>query len=493
MKCKFLMVPEWPSLGWLACCRRDDEIVSIFHGNRVETVDDWFCEAVWAGPYKDGDFDRTDIVSGSGGRIRGNSVVFVSSGSTVDRLVVARLRDCVYISNSIACLFSAIDANADQSYIGYYEDFYSIVDGINNYKKNIPTSNYNVDLIYFRNVSWNGVCLTETNKPYEERKFSDFSDYMNFMNVNLRSFSDNMKCTSRRYSYEMMSTLSSGYDSSAVTTLVASHGCKTAMSFDQTHLGVADDGNAVAECLNINQIVVSAIAWKSIQLSEVPFIASNAMGEEVRFKAAEDILQGKILMTGYHGDKMWDLHTKSLGRNIVRGDPSGLGLSEYRLWAGFIHCPLPFWGVRQIRDVQAISAASEMQPWDVGGDYNRPICRRIVEEAGIPRDAFGVKKKMASQIRHNDEFVLTDGSMEDYVAWLRIHRWSLFKSRGIPMITSPKFDRFMFNLKDIASSGASQLPLIWRVSGRLSSPNYFRRFLFHWATEHALKRYPVPW
>jgi UDP-glucose 4-epimerase len=40
------------------------------YGPRVEVDSDWFAEAVWAGRYRDGAFDRTDLVFGSGGRAR---------------------------------------------------------------------------------------------------------------------------------------------------------------------------------------------------------------------------------------------------------------------------------------------------------------------------------------------------------------------------------------------------------------------------------------
>ena len=33
-----------------------------------------------------------------------------------------------------------------------------------------------------------------------------------------------------------------------------------------------------------------------------------------------------------------------------------------------------------------------MQPYSVGGDYDRPIPRRIVEEAGVGRHKFGMRK-----------------------------------------------------------------------------------------------------
>ena len=44
----------------------------------------------------------------------------------------------------------------------------------------------------------------------------------------------------------------------------------------------------------------------------------------------------RVLMTGYHGDKVWAMESKDVSPAIVRGDPSGLGLTEYRLQAGFL-------------------------------------------------------------------------------------------------------------------------------------------------------------
>src|SRR5262249_40534922 len=131
-------------------------------------------------------------------------------------------------------------------------------------------------------------------------------------------------------------------------------------------------------------------AWSAAELPEPPFLASDAHGGDVFFKGAEQALRGKILLTGYHGDKIWDKHTTKLSPDIVRGDQSGLSLTEYRLTIGMLHCPVCFWGVRQIEEVNAISHRDEMAPWDLHNNYNRPICRRIVETAGVPREMFGV-------------------------------------------------------------------------------------------------------
>ena len=84
---------------------------------------------------------------------------------------------------------------------------------------------------------------------------------------------------------------------------------------------------------------------------ELPFLAADAKGEDVYFRGAEAHLARRVLVTGYHGDQMWSKRPRAPSADIVRGDQSGLSLSEYRLWAGFIHLPVPFLGVRQIGDV----------------------------------------------------------------------------------------------------------------------------------------------
>ena len=79
--------------------------------------------------------------------------------------------------------------------------------------------------------------------------------------------------------------------------------------------------------------------------------------------------------------------------DIRRNDVSGLGIAEVRLWAGFVHVPVPTIYARNITDIVAISNSPEMQPWSVLGDYDRPIPRRIAETAGVPRGLFGIAKK----------------------------------------------------------------------------------------------------
>src|SRR5438034_7066915 len=59
---QYTRIADWPPLAWLARCLPFERAIEVFHGDRVEITPDWFCEAIWAGPYDAGAFDRTDVV-----------------------------------------------------------------------------------------------------------------------------------------------------------------------------------------------------------------------------------------------------------------------------------------------------------------------------------------------------------------------------------------------------------------------------------------------
>ncbi len=131
MRFRFEQKNNWPPLAWLVIIDRNtDAIIKVQHGSQVEVQNDWFCEAVWAGEFGSGDFDRTDLIAGSGGRLRDGRLTLVSSGSTVDRLQSTEHEQRQYISNSLACLLAATGLVFDVAYRYYPDNFYSIVKGI---------------------------------------------------------------------------------------------------------------------------------------------------------------------------------------------------------------------------------------------------------------------------------------------------------------------------------------------------------------------------
>jgi hypothetical protein len=82
-------------------------------------------------------------------------------------------------------------------------------------------------------------------------------------------------------------------------------------------------------------------------------------------------------------------------------------------------------GVRQIREIHALSNSTELATWDLPGDYSRPICRRIVEAAGVPRESFGMSKKASTNLFRQGEATLTEQTRAAYHQWLRDcrHDW----------------------------------------------------------------------
>ena len=210
------------------------------------------------------------------------------------------------------------------------------------------------------------------------------------------------------------------------------------------------------------------------------------------------------MFTGFHGDKVWDTNNDALGPQIVRSDTSGTDLSEYRLWVGFANCPVPYLGVRQVRDIHAISTSHELQPWNVGGGYNRPICRRIVEEQGVPREMFGRHKKATAQIvTHPDDF-LTRAMRRDYLLWLwnRRREWSgrgmcppvqltdLVPGQARVAAFAARLRRTsaMKRLGRRADAALARLSIATDPDRRAARYGY----AFHWAVERAKERYPNP-
>lgn len=501
MRFEFKLMPGWPPLAWLARCYKSRPVITVFHGDRVEATDQWFCEAVWPGDYGSGDFDQMDIVTGSGGRVRNGEVVFVSPGATVDRLHSLETGDGAWVSNSLPCLLAAVGGNLDPSYAWYFRVMMTVMRGIDKYKRFLTTSVGPVQLTYFDNLVWDGKALGRWAKPSADRDFSSFARYRAFLESSMRALAENAADAGRKHPYALLGTASAGYDSATVTTLAKQAGCRHVICVERGNH--TDSGEPLCEHLGLTPVVVRLDAWRSFTLPEVPFMAADGHGGDVFFKGAGAHLLGKVLLTGFHGDKIWAKETKDLSPFIRRGDHSGLSLTEYRLAAGFVHCPVPFWGVRQIRDVVAISNSPEMRPWDIPGDYSRPICRRIVEEAGVPRELFGQKKRGSWGVYKRSNDFLTEQSMKDFFAWLGAVRKEWLRRGRIPPIRSLQVDRAERSCRDLISRVAHQQKGLRHSALRHSNllhiatvlgehPTRLRKFVFAWALERAKEPYAAP-
>jgi hypothetical protein len=104
------------------------------------------------------------------------------------------------------------------------------------------------------------------------------------------------------------------------------------------------------------------------------------------------------LFTGFNGDVLWDRNRRP-SEPLRRSDTSGARFCECRLELGIFNCAPAFWGCQKEDQIRALARRPEMLPWHLGNDYDRPIPRRFLEEAGVRRGSFAIKKQAASFYR----------------------------------------------------------------------------------------------
>jgi hypothetical protein len=373
----------------------------VHHGDLVETCDQWFVEGCWDGLLEDGAFDQSDSFFGSGVRLRKDEVVVAASRATVDNIYYCSSADEVIVSNSLLLLLAMTGARLDGG-IDYRESFTGAVRGIKRYRSSFPVAHASfgdVSQLYFGNLRIGHGRVT-VDLPSCQESFESYDSYVSYLVRKTTGIYANATSSARRHPFDCYTTLSTGYDSTAVASLVGKH-CGIAHCVMASPEGVdshrREDARPIAEVLGMEPFFIKA-APEGLGRRELYYYAANFHHFEMIFDEAARLFESKagpaVLFTGYHGDKVWDRNLKQRYQSdeIKRGDMSGKGLSEIRLKAGFVNAALPFLGARKVSQIVAISNSAEMSPWSVGGDYDRPVPRRICEDAGIPRGAFGQRK-----------------------------------------------------------------------------------------------------
>jgi len=418
---KYYPVPDLPKLAWLACLdQKAFTELSVFHGSSVECRDNWMVEGIWDGDFSSGNFHRAENFFGSGIRVEGENIYFVSSMALVDHLFYCSDHGGLYVSNSLVLLLAFTGATLDETH-DYHEETMSIFHGIKKYQKQFKIKHPTIEC--FHQVYHENVVLSGRGISFEEKRYStnlpairSFEEYRDLLSHILHKLAANYKDPARKFPISAYSTLSSGYDSTAVTSLVKDIGVKTAFSAEKSESWKVwdpkhrvDDGAMAARVLGIDLCYLDAPA--SISENELYFLATNygktllrVMPNEVAFHSMCDFIERScdvaVVFTGHHGDRVWDATSTAdryVSEEILRDDLSGLGLCEIRLKSGFIHVPVPFLLCKNIGDLVKISRSAEMDPWRLHNDYDRPIARRIAEASGVDRQTFGMTKKRVAR------------------------------------------------------------------------------------------------
>ena len=389
-----------PKLGWIAQIPKTAGPVKVFHGSQVEALANGIVEGCWDGDFQKGEFAHHANFFGSGICVEGERVIAASSLALTDRLVWLDSGSFYLCSNSLPLLLAGSNSRLDND-IDYAPIFSSTLKGIRNYDPTIPLAGNipECSQVFGHNVEFSG---DEVNRRYREPRalsLHDFGEYRQALTAVIARIVENCVDESRQTPVTLNTTLSTGYDSAAVTALLKDYELKNVFTTRPTPGDPSlEDGTPLAHKLGVNAFVLNRVT--PAYQNELYSLAGTIDGRESIFEQALQAMEKEkvstAIFTGYHGDKVWDFDTpkKYWHPDVLRGDTSGLNLCEVRLRAGFYNIGVPFIFATRIEELMRLSHSEEMKPWSIGGDYNRPLPRRFAEEAGLQRDSFGRQKKV---------------------------------------------------------------------------------------------------
>ncbi|MGQ0634987.1 MAG: hypothetical protein ACT4QC_10280 [Planctomycetaceae bacterium] len=444
---KFLRHEALPRLAWCARLQREQAVATVWHGPWVETARASFVEGIWDGPFADSGFPEASMFTGSGGRATRDGIEFCASTHLVDRLFSLHADDALFVSNSLVFLLVAAGDRPQPDYPFYFHDLASQRWlGITSQVKRIRTESGRWVRLH---DGENFLIRPDLSITRLEKRSCppprNFGEYRRLLDETLRTLFDNAAAPARIYRYDPVTTLSRGYDATAISVLAHAHGCRRAITFRDrlAERPDLDNGLEIGRRLGLETSVYERFGFRELPGTPEAEFLVIPNGMDRLMAVAELDLPGTLLLTGRHGDLVW-----TLARSRIMPDyqlPYGraipeLSMIEFRLRVGFLRLPVPYIAGRDSGALYQISTAPEMAPWSIGGSYDRPIPRRIAEEGGIPRDWFG-QQKLASAFTTDES---THWSAAGYADYLQFVQSTIPELRGRyrwPLKVLPKVSR----------------------------------------------------
>ncbi|MEO9968202.1 MAG: hypothetical protein ABJF11_20590 [Reichenbachiella sp.] len=404
------------------------DFLTVWCGELVESGSDFLVEGVWPGSFEDRDYDTSELFFGSGLRMVGDVARFVSSCSTVDRLWCHSYDGDITISNSLPCLLSTAKVDLVRDDNSYAKAVETVVKG-RDYQKTFAVSRGQLTVHYFQNLELCEGTVTVVEKEKRIAPFLTFDDYSEFLFGSAQMIGANARDPARSWPVSVLSTISRGYDSPVASLLAKRAGAAKALTITSARSIIPREDSGAKIAAQIGLFCEEYSSGRKNFRDELWYWAANGSLQDMNFSVFDYPPGPSVMFTGFNGDMVWSRSGGAAPKDYLkRKDSTGLGFCEHRLVKGVIHCPVPFWGIRHIADIKRISEADEMKPWSLGGDYDRPVPRRIAEDAGIPRALFG-QKKSATTV---DELLLMPIGHDlvgEYQNFLSLHHDNLYTVR----------------------------------------------------------------
>jgi hypothetical protein len=389
---------ELPPLAWVA--RVSGSNVEVDCGISVRTSPAGFFEGTWVGrPGLESVLDSTTPF-GTGMMVRDGELYAIPPGTTMALLYSWPSGEDLLVANTLVGLLAKAGLGLLPDF-DYSNLFARTADGLLATPTDLPTSGGPVAYYLFENLHVLPGGRIEVSPKPRESPFSSYSDYLARLNEAVRSAFANAP------GYKPVMVVPNGYDSPAVATVAARNGCRVALTFRESRPpafvnDANDSGEHIGRGLGMGVETFDRTAYLSrSDLPEAEFLASGYTGEEVPYVAMEDALRHTMMLTGDLGGWTWlRADTAEPHPNLSRRDFSACSITEFRLRLDYIDMPIPAFGMTQHPSVVAISNSAEMKPWSVGGYYDKPIARRMIEEAGFERGSFAATKRASTALIH---------------------------------------------------------------------------------------------
>lgn len=397
-------VTTLPPLAWCARLDRKAGTVTAWHGAAVEVDSAGLVDGAWDGPFGERDLAAARIICGTGLRVDGDTVRFFAGSDKRAPLYSLVQRGELHVSNSLPFVLAVAGEAPDEDYPFYAYDFLlayragSTVGG-----RRLRTSGGGTLRLHIAGSLVATASGVHHAAPPAGPRPHDFTSYKRLLADGVAAVLDNASDPARRHRYTPLSAISRGYDSVAVSALARDAGCEETFTLRDSDAPDpdADSGLPISRALGMRCIVRDRRAYRTHGGVIEPLFALWPVATNVPLACCADVLAGRILLTGCGGDHFWHPRLVSACSHLAQSWTnlaSGFGMHEFRLHARFIVAAPPMIGCLHNRSLHAIAGSGEMNPWRIGGDYDRPLPRRIAEEAGVPREAFGMHKAASGHV-----------------------------------------------------------------------------------------------
>jgi len=430
MKFSFIEKPTIPPLAWYACIDPIEDAVTVYHGSLVEVNENGFFEGAWNAPLEEGPFENATVVVGTGGWLKGDVIQLGGSTDRLSPIFSIRKKGVLHVSNSPMFVMEAAGEKPRDGHPFYNYDLVSVwrrglycPSG----KLKLATATLRIHFATILNID-RTARISYSLYPLGEPP-SDFESYHHLLKSSLQGLFENARSVSRRLAYQPLAGISRGYDSTASAVLSYQAGCREAFSFtdEKNPDPQADSGKLNAESLGMSCREYSR--WTYLRMDgsrEAEFCLTSVAVPKTMLALAGE-LKGRIIIGANGGDLIWQDYNNALINHMSvpwARYMSGLAQIEFRLREGYQVISAAMIGARHNQEIHQIDVSKEMDPWRVGGDYDRPIPRRIAEEAGLSRESFGTVKAGTGHAHFHKETSFSAVAWIDYQTYLKGRSWA---------------------------------------------------------------------